>query len=111
MNWETGTLSRLFLVMVEMQLISVNPVRLVEQLSRKSSEREAYISFPDVEEIAQKCPEWFRPIIWTGYYTGMRRGEILSLKRQDVDFSRRIITLSPDETKKATGRGCLFTET
>jgi integrase len=99
-NWETGTLSRLFRVMVEMQLVSVNPVRLVEQLSRKSSEREAYISFPDVQAIAQKCPEWFRSIIWTGYYTGMRRGEILSLKRHKIDLSRRIITLSPEETKE-----------
>ncbi len=46
-----------------MQLVSVNPVRLVEQLSRESSEREAYISLTDVEAIVQKCPEWFRPII------------------------------------------------
>jgi integrase len=86
--------------MVEMQLVNVNPVRLVEQLSRKSSEREAYISLPDVQEIAQHCPDWFRSIIWTAFYTGMRRGEILSLKRQGVDLSRRIITLSPDETKE-----------
>jgi integrase len=99
-NWETGTLSRLFGVMVEMQFVSVNPVRLVEQLSRKSSEREAYISLPDVQTIAQECPEWFRSIVWTAFYTGMRRGEILSLKRQGVDLSRRIITLSPDETKE-----------
>ena len=53
-----------------------------------------------MESIAQKCPEWFRPIVWTGYYTGMRRGEILSLKRHKIDLSRRIITLSPEETKE-----------
>ncbi len=92
--------------MVEMQLISVNPVRLVEQLSRKSSEREAYISFLDVQAIAHACPEWVQAIIWTGYYTGMRRGRILSLKRYKVDLSRRFITLSPDETKEDTGRVC-----
>ncbi|MBM3302196.1 MAG: tyrosine-type recombinase/integrase, partial [Deltaproteobacteria bacterium] len=99
-NWETRTLSRLFRVMVEMQIVSVNPVRLVEQLSRKSSEREAYISLPDVQAIAHECPEWFEGIIWTAFFTGMRRGEILSLKRNGVDLSRRIITLSPDETKE-----------
>jgi len=99
-NWETGTLSRLFRVMVEMQLVSVNPVRLVEQLSRKSSEREAYISLLDVQAIAQKSPDWFKSLVWTAFYTGMRRGEILGLKRQTVDLSKRIITLSPDETKE-----------
>lgn len=99
-NWETSTLSRLFRVMVEMQLVSANPVRLVEQLSRKSSEREAYISFQDVQAIAQKCPAWFMPIIWTGFFTGMRRGEILSLKRHKTDLSKRVITLSPEETKE-----------
>ncbi len=99
-NWETGTLSRLFGVMVEMQIIGVNPVRLVKQLSRKSSEREAYISPGDIEAIAQQCPAWFRPIIWTAFYTGMRRGEVLGLQRQDVNMSKRIITLSPEETKE-----------
>jgi hypothetical protein len=36
----------------------VNPVRLVEQLPRKSSEREPYISFPDVQ--AERVSSHFR---------------------------------------------------
>ncbi len=99
-NWETSTLSRLFGVMVEQRLVDTNPVRMVEQLPRKSSEREAYISLEDVRALAGKCPAWFRPIVWTAFYTGMRRGEILGLKRSGVNLSRRIITLAPDETKE-----------
>jgi len=86
--------------MVELRLVDANPVRIVEQLSRKGSEREAYISAKDVRVLADKCPTWFRPIIWTAFYTGMRRGEILGLNRSGVNLSRRIITLSPDETKE-----------
>ena len=86
-NWETGTLSRLFGVMVEMQLVSVNPVRLVEQLSRKSSEREAYISCRTCRQSLRSARSGSDAIIWTAFYTGMRRGEILRLKRQGVDLS------------------------
>ncbi len=99
-NWETSTLSRLFRVMIEQRLVDTNPVRMVEQFTRKSSEREAYIALHDVRLIAENCPGWFRPIVWTAFYTGMRRGEILGLKRSGVNLSRRIITLSPDETKE-----------
>jgi len=99
-NWETSTLSRIFRVMVEFRLVDANPVRIVEQLPRKGSEREAYISAKDVRVLADKCPSWFRPIIWMAFYTGMRRGEILGLNRSGVNLSRRIITLSPDETKE-----------
>ncbi len=99
-NWETSTLSRLFGVMIEQRILDTNPVRIVEQLPRKSSEREAYISTKDVCALAEKCPGWFRPIVWTAFYTGMRRGEILGLKRTGVNLLRRIITLSPDETKE-----------
>ena len=99
-NWETSTLSRLFRVMVEQRLVDTNPVRMVEQLPRKCSEREAYIATMDVRLIAEKCPAWFRPLIWTAFFTGMRRGEIRGLKRSEVSLSRRIITLSPEETKE-----------
>jgi integrase len=99
-NWETSTLSRLFGVMIEMRLLETNPVRMVEQLSRKGSEREAYIAQCDIGVIAENCPVWFRPLIWTAFFTGMRRGEILGLKRQCVKLSKRIITLAPDETKE-----------
>ncbi len=99
-NWETSTLSRIFGVTLELRLIDTNPVRMVEQLSRKSSEREAYISQSDVRALVEKCPAWFASIVWTSFYTGMRRGEVLGLKRSEVNFSRRIITLSPDETKE-----------
>lgn len=99
-NRELSTLSRLFSVLIENQLIETNPVRLVKSLSCKSGEREVYLSFQDVEKIAEICPDWFRPIVWTAYYTGMRRGELLGLKRKQVDLTKRMIYLHPDQTKE-----------
>lgn len=99
-NWETSTLSRIFGVLIELKLVDSNPVRLVGQLSRKSSEREVYIAFNHVQAIGGLCPAWFKPMVWTAFLSGMRRGELLGLKRQNVNLSRRIITLFPEETKE-----------
>jgi integrase len=99
-NRELSTLSRLFSVLIENQLLDTNPVRLVKSLSCKSGEREVYLSSQDVNRIAEHCPDWFRPIIWTAYYTGMRRGELLGLIRKQVNLTNRIIYLKPDETKE-----------
>ncbi|MEW6140227.1 MAG: hypothetical protein AB1733_18540 [Thermodesulfobacteriota bacterium] len=99
-NWEKGTLSKLFQVMLELEHVESNPVRQVKNLSQKSEERQVYLSFSDVEKIAGKCPEWFRPILWTAYYSGMRRGEIVDLTRNRVNLSKRMIYLGPEDTKE-----------
>ncbi len=99
-NREISTLSRLFGIMIEYKLVETNPCRLFKRLSEKSGERQVYLSFVDVQRIVQKMPAWCGPIVWTAYYTGMRQGEILGLKRRQLDFSKRIITLEPQETKE-----------
>lgn len=103
-NRELGTLSRMFGVLIENQLIETNPVRLVKSLSSKSGEREVYLSLFDVQQLASRCPKWFQPMIWTAYFTGMRRGEILAVRRSQVSLDRRIIFLRPDQTKEARSK-------
>jgi integrase len=100
-NRELSTLSRIFNVLIEMRLVDTNPARLVKRLSAKSGERQVYLAFPDVSRIMEECPEWFRPIVLTAYYTGMRRGEILGLIRKQVNLAKRMITLAPPDTKEA----------
>lgn len=38
-------------------------------------------------------PSWLNTLLLTALHTGMRRGEILNLKWQDVDFKRRLIVV------------------
>jgi integrase len=99
-NREKGTLSKLFQVLVEYQLVEANPVRLVKNLSQKGEERQAYVALEDVERIAARCPAWYRPLIWTAYFSGMRRGEILGLTRKQVNLSQRMIRLGPQDTQE-----------
>ncbi len=99
-NREVGTLSRIFQVLIDHRLVEVNPCRLVERLSEKGGQREVYISYTDFVTMVNQTWEWFRPIMWAAYLSGMRRGEIISLERKDVDTNSRIIKLTPDRTKE-----------
>ena len=99
-NREIGCLSKLFGVMQELRYLDTNPARLVKGLSNRGAERQGYLSQEDVDTIANLCPEWFRLMIWTAFFTGMRRGEIANLTRKQVNLSRRMIYLSVADTKE-----------
>jgi integrase len=99
-NKEKSALSRMFQVLLEARLIEENPARLVKNLPEKSGERDVYLGFQDFQAILDGLPDWVRPIAQTAYYSGMRRGEILALTRQNVDLSRRMILLGPEDVKE-----------
>lgn len=51
---------------------------------------------PKEEKKLLECatnPSWLRNLVIMALHTGMRRGEILNLKWQDIDSSRRLITI------------------
>ena len=54
--------------------------------------------------------EYLKPIIITAIDTGMRRGEILSLRWSDLDFSQRIINVRAFNTKTMRARQTAMTE-
>lgn len=99
-NREISTLSKLFSVLVDLQLTESNPVPLVKRLSEVSGQRQVYIGWIDFHRIADQSPVWFRKLAQTAYYTGMRRGEILFLRRKQIMLSERMIILGPEDTKE-----------
>lgn len=44
-----------------------------------------------LQKIVDNAPKHIQPIILTAVYTGLRRGRILSLKREQIDFDNNII--------------------
>jgi len=57
-------------------------------------------------KIIEASPVWLRPLILTSYYTGLRMGELLSLKWEWVDLKDGVIYLPTTKTlKDQTGRG------
>jgi integrase len=71
---------------------------------REALPRTGFVEFQDYQVLKAAAPDYLKPIITMGYFTGMRRGEILSLRWPQVDLNRRSIRLEASDTKNRTAR-------
>jgi integrase len=61
--------------------------------------RKGFFEHEEYLRMRDALPEEIRPLLIFAYYTGCRKGEILSLKWEQVDLENRIIRLDPGTTK------------
>lgn len=66
--------------------------------------RQGFFEPGDLARLETYLPDYLRPLVRFAYYTGCRRGEMLSLQWQNVDLSERLIRLTPDMAKSGRGR-------
>lgn len=71
------------------------------QSSTKKAQKDEADEF---EALYEKATAHLKPIIATGYYTGMREGEILNLQRDRLFLAERCIRLRPEDTKEGLKR-------
>jgi integrase len=67
--------------------IMANPAVIVEKL-RVNNGRVRFLEPEELEGLEAALPEWLRPIVIFAHFTGARRGEILKLTWNDVDYKR-----------------------
>jgi integrase len=104
LNRERGSLLKFFNVMIELQEIDKNPVKLIDRLSEKDGEREVYISYQDflrIVDCASSRFPWFEPIVQSAYFGGMRRGEVINLTHKRLSLEDRLCYFGPKNTKEA----------
>ncbi len=80
---------------------SKNPAREVK-LFKERNGRLRFLSEDEIIRLIDSCSDQLRPVVITAVYTGMRRGEILNLKWDDINFERNLIQI--DETKSGSPR-------
>ena len=80
--------------------VEKNPVWKVEMFKEKPRDR--VISYEEFETLISYLPDHTVDIVTVAYYTGMRRGEILSLKWNQVNLAERVVFL--EETKNEEPR-------
>ena len=61
----------------------------------------AYLSQDEISSLINSCDPKLKPIVLVAITTGMRRGEILSLKWDDVDLKNGFIHVRDSKTGKA----------
>jgi integrase len=69
-----------------------NPVTHQKPL-RVDNRRLRYLSHEEIPRLLAAADESLRPLVLTALHTGLRRGELLSLIWQDVDFSQGVLRL------------------
>jgi len=69
-----------------------NPVKKVKSFIENNA-RLRYLEKEEITKLLKNCRRHLKPIVLLALNTGMRRGEILNLKWQDIDFRRGIIYL------------------
>jgi integrase len=68
-------------------------------LKRNSNARDMIITREQFQSLLDAAPTHTLNIMATGFYTGMRKGEILSLTWSKVDMKNRVIRLEAEDTK------------
>lgn len=91
-NRELACLKCMFNKAIQWGRYDDNPVRRV-RLFRENNQRTRYLESDEIQKLLENCQENIKPILIVALNTGMRKGEILNLKWENVDLERGIIYL------------------
>lgn len=81
--------------------VASNPVSAVKLYTEHNS-RSRCLSVEEEARLLDALPDWLRPLVTVAVHTGMRKGELLGLRWQDVDWATSTVRLPLD--KAGTGR-------
>jgi len=88
---------------VDEGLLLANPLSRM-RLERERKRKRPVISVAEETRLFQAAAPHLRPIIIAALDGGMRRGELLSQRWEDVDFARRLLFVSHSKTAEGEAR-------
>ncbi len=97
-----GLLRRVYGAAVLDRLVAASPVVRI-QLPRYERERIVPLSVEQVAALAEAMPERYRTMVLAQAGLGLRIGELLALRMQDVDFLRRTVRIEWQFTQGSKG--------
>ncbi len=102
-NRELATLSRMFERLIDDERLEKNPVKKVRK-EKENKPRDRILSAAEYHRLLKEADAYVKPVLIVAYGTGMRKQEILKLKRDRVDLKEDFIRLRPEDTKTREGR-------
>jgi integrase len=71
---------------------------------KENNVRKGFFEDRDYRSLLHALPEHLKPVLAFAYWTGCRRGEILSLEWRQVDLENSVVRLDPGTTKNDEAR-------
>lgn len=98
-NREITFLSGVFQEAVTRGYLERNPCREFQRLP-ENNKRDRYLTRDEYDRIYAFLPNWLRPMVELAVYTGMRLGEVINVKRADIDWENCQIKLTKTKNNK-----------
>lgn len=111
-NRELSCIKHMLGKAVKWGYLSANPADGVAKFKEPPG-RVRYLNEDEIERLLECCSGHIRPVVVMALNTGMRRGEILGLKWQDVDLPNRVskvIRTKNNEMRMIPINGTLYNE-
>lgn len=102
-NREAATLRRILSFAVANRLLPFNPLARLT-LPQEKNVRQVILRETDIQRILRHCSTVLRAVVLVLFDTGMRRMELLGLRRDSVDWEKGIVSLSATDTKNGRAR-------
>lgn len=102
-NRSLSTLRHILYWAVDEQLIQANPMSRLK-LVKERRLRRPVMTLAEEDAVLKNLPDYLRQIIICCLDTGMRRGEVLKQRWEDVDLDRKLIMTTTSKTIEGVGR-------
>jgi integrase len=102
-NRDVSVLRRIMYWAVEQGLLAANPLTRVK-MERERRTRRPVMNVGEEEKLLAVAAPHLRPLVIAALDTGMRRGELLNQRFDDVDFERNLLYVSKSKTPEGEAR-------
>jgi integrase len=91
-NRELSLLKHMFSKAIEWEKAKENPAKKVKLL-KGEVKRVRFLMPDEIQKLLSNCADHLKPIVTVALHTGMRKGELLNLQWDQVNFDQRIISI------------------
>jgi integrase len=102
-NRDLEVLRHILYFAVDEGLLTTNPLNRLKLVKERRKKRPV-MSIQEEQKLLQAAAPHLKKIITIAVDTGMRRGEILKQRWEDVDFNRRLLFVSSSKTAEGESR-------